>query len=75
MGCLGIRLPESPDKTITIHPKGFLPGSTYWHENAESGETREIAGADMIRDGFTLTLPKRSGAIWFYRELEPPAVQ
>lgn len=25
-------------------------------------------GADLIRDGFTLALSKRSGAIWFYRK-------
>jgi len=70
MGCgliQGIRLPESPEETATIHPKGILPGSMYFLDNAETGETREISGADLIHDGFTFVLAKRSGAIWFYR--------
>ena len=67
----GIRLPESPEETATMHPKGILPGSMYFLDNAETGETREISGADLIHDGFTFVLPKRSGAIWFYRRSEP----
>jgi len=63
----GIRLPESPEETATIHPKGICLDSMYFLENAETGETQEISGADLIRDGFTLALHKRSGAIWFYR--------
>jgi hypothetical protein len=64
----GIRLPESPQETSTFHPQGILPGSMYFLENAETGETEEIAGADLIHGGFTFALPKRSGAIWFYRK-------
>ena len=63
----GIRLPASPEETATVHPAGISPGSTYFLENAETGETREVSGADLIDDGFTFALPKRSGAIWFYR--------
>ena len=62
----GIRLPASPEETLTIHPKG-RPDARYFFENAETGETRDIAGKDLIRDGFTFALPARSGAIWFYR--------
>jgi hypothetical protein len=39
----------------------------YFFENAETGETRTISGEELIREGFTLALPARSGAIWFYR--------
>ena len=63
----GIRLPASPEETATIRPKGIDPGSTYLLENPETGETRDIAGADLVHDGFTFALPKRSAAIWFYR--------
>ena len=62
----GIRFPDAPEETVTIHPKGIDPDAMYSLENPETGETRTIPGADLIQDGFTLTLPKRSGAIWFY---------
>ncbi len=39
----------------------------YFFDNAEIGETTDISGEDLIRDGFTFALPARSGAIWFYR--------
>jgi alpha-galactosidase len=63
----GIRLPESPQETATFHPKGICPDSTYSMENPETAEAKEILGADLIRDGFTLALSKRNGAIWFYQ--------
>ncbi len=63
----GIRLPESPQESSTFRPQGILPNSMYFLENAETCEKKEIAGDDLIHDGFTLELPKRSGAIWFYR--------
>ena len=63
----GIRFPEAPEETITIHPKGIRPEARYFFENAETGETRELSGEDLMRDGFSLALPARSGAIWFYR--------
>ena len=43
--------------------------AAYAFENAETGETRDHAGEELIRQGFTLSLPARSGAIWFYRAL------
>jgi alpha-galactosidase len=64
----GIRLPEAPQETITIQPRGIDPDAKYCFENPESGETREIPGKDLINAGFTLALPPRSGAIWFYRK-------
>lgn len=64
----GIRFSESPEATLTIHPKGICPGAMYFFENTETGETRDISGEDLIRAGFTFSLPARSGAIWFYRQ-------
>ncbi len=63
-----IRLPAAKEGTLTIHPKGIDPRAVYLFENAETGETREIAGKDVISIGFTFALPPRSGAIWFYRK-------
>ncbi len=63
----GIRLPACPEERFTFHPKGILPDARYWFENAETGETRDISGEDLIHGGFTFTLPARSGAIWFYQ--------
>lgn len=67
----GIRLPASPHEALTIHPKGIRPDTTYIFENPETGETRDIPGEDLIRNGFTFELPPRSGAIWFYRIFHP----
>ena len=68
----GIRLPASPQETLIIHPKGIRPDAIYFFENAETGETRDIAGEDLINAGFTFALPARSGAIWFYRTPDSP---
>ena len=62
-----IRLPASQQETLTIHPKGLDSGVTYVFENGESGETKRLAGKDLISNGFSFGLPARSGAIWFYR--------
>jgi alpha-galactosidase len=62
----GIRLPASPDATLTVHPKGIRSGVTYLFENGETGEKRTVPGDALIRDGFTFELPPRNGAIWFY---------
>lgn len=63
----GIRLPAAKEATFTIHPKEIDPNAMYLFENDETGETRSIAGKDLIQTGFTFALPPRSGAIWFYR--------
>ncbi len=63
----GVRFPESPDETFTIHPKEICPEATYAFENPETGDARDITGDALNRDGFTFALPRRSAAIWFYR--------
>ena len=68
----GIRFPASPQETITVHPQGIRPDAMYFFENAETGETRDISGRDLIHDGFTFALPARSGAVWFYRRHDDP---
>jgi len=43
------------------------PSVAYRFENPESGKVRELCGADLQRDGFTFSLPKRAAAFWLYR--------
>ena len=64
----GFRFPDAPDETLTIEPKELSLDATYVFENPETGETKEISGEDLSREGFTFTMPKRSAAIWFYRK-------
>lgn len=63
----GIRLPSAPQEILTIQLKTIRSDVLYTFENAESGESKRIHGSDLIRDGFTFTLPPRSGALWFYQ--------
>jgi alpha-galactosidase len=62
----GIRLPGCPEESLSVHPEAVAPEATYLFENPESGELRELPGHAVQRDGFTFTLAKRQGAIWFY---------
>ena len=64
----GIRLQDCEEETLTIQPDAIDAEELYSFENPETGERKEIAGADLVRDGFTFQLPKRSGAIWVYRK-------
>lgn len=64
----GIRLQECAQESITIYPKAICRDAVYIFENPETGETRNITGDVLIQDGFTFTLAKRSGAIWFYQK-------
>lgn len=63
----GIRLQAAPQESTTVHLQGIHADAQYTFENMESGETRDVAGAALQRDGFSFALPARSGAIWFYR--------
>ena len=57
-----------PEATRVVHPKALVPDVVYRFENPETGELRELTGAAVQRDGFAIALPKREGAIWFYRQ-------
>jgi len=70
----GIRLPACPDASLTLYPEALQPNATYAFENPETGETLSLTGSDVLRDGFTLSLPARSGALWFYRLATPSGV-
>jgi hypothetical protein len=61
-----IRLLAAPQACFTMCLQGIDPAA-YRFENAETGETRNLSGQDLHRDGFPVTLPARSGVIWFYQ--------
>ncbi|HWE63530.1 MAG TPA: alpha-galactosidase [Chloroflexota bacterium] len=63
----GIRHAACAEDSITIYPQALRPDADYLLENPETGETRELSGSALLDDGFTFALPRRSGAIWFYR--------
>ena len=64
----GIRLAACAEERITVHPQALRPDADYVLDNPETGETRELSGSALSSGGFTFELPRRSGAIWFYRE-------
>jgi len=63
----GIRLPACVQERLVVYPRGIRPDAVYLLENPETGETKEVAGHVLEQAGFTFTVPKRQGAIWFYR--------
>jgi len=64
----GIRFPDCPEEMLTIHPEDICAKMSYRFENAETGEVRVLSGSELLRDGFTLALPPRSGVVWLYQE-------
>lgn len=64
-----IRHRACPADTITVRPEGLCAGTTYLFENPETGVVLERDAASLGAEGFTLCLPPRSGAVWFYRLL------
>ncbi len=65
-----IRLQKCPEESITLHPAAVCKGSAYAFENRETGETLRLSGELLAQEGFTIALPKRSGALWFYHVVE-----
>ena len=63
----GIRLAGSPDPSITVFPHVLSETANYHFENPETQETIDMTGSALKKDGFTLKLSPRSGAIWLYR--------
>ena len=67
-----IRLPGSSQATLTAYPRAFQMGVSYGFEEPESGETKTTDGDALTRDGFTFSLPARSGALWCYQTRPTP---
>lgn len=61
-----IRHPGSADGVRTVFPHALSADKTYVFESPEFGTTAEYKGDALIRDGFAVDIPDRSGNIWFY---------
>ena len=57
---------EIESVTMKLH---VCENAKYLLENPISGETKTLSGAELC-SGFTITLKKRSGVIWFYKKME-----
>lgn len=62
-----IRLPQCSEESLVVSPQSICRQATYRLENPETGEVRKVAGLAMESEGLRFSLPKRQGAIWFYR--------
>ncbi|MBU7004027.1 MAG: alpha-galactosidase [Theionarchaea archaeon] len=62
-----IRFQKAQRERLVVKLKAIQPDRTYEFENPETGESRNIGGEQLIRDGFEFQLHPRSGSIWFYR--------
>jgi alpha-galactosidase len=65
----GFRLAHCEQESLTVHPEGICADSLYAFENPETGEKKEISGAELVSDGFIFELPKRTAALWLYRRM------
>lgn len=62
-----IRLPDAPQDTFTAQLAGIDVAAAYDFENPETGERVTRAGSELARDGFVISGPRRSGAVWLYQ--------
>ncbi|MDO4587333.1 MAG: alpha-galactosidase [Planctomycetia bacterium] len=66
-GCLRvIRNEESPNQSLKIYLKEINPNSRYCFKNLDSGQIENISGRDLIREGFSISMPPRSGQLVRY---------
>lgn len=64
----GIRHAACPDEALTVMLHELDLEAGYLFENPETGEEISRTGADIVREGLTLSLPPRAGGLWFYRK-------
>ncbi len=53
------------EESFTVMPFDIESDATYSFENMETGEAFTLLGKDFA-EGYTVSIPKRSGQIWFY---------
>ena len=64
-----IRNVKSEDESFTakMHADGDF---RYIFENSDTGDIFELDGEDIVKNGFTASLPKYTGVIWFYTKIK-----
>ena len=65
-----IRLAECAEEEFTAHLEGMEKDKDYLFENLETGEKKAVGGGELVKEGFKVRLPKRSGAVWKYRTVD-----
>jgi alpha-galactosidase len=65
-----IRPAACTQEIFVVSPEALSKESRYIFENPESGERIEATGEQLAQQGFSVTLPGRSGALWFYRRFD-----
>lgn len=61
-----IRNTKAQEDTFTVHLTALDDETVYRLSDPEHGETRRCTGREL-REGFSVSIPKRSGILWFYR--------
>lgn len=62
-----IRNTRCEKESVTVFPRQFEEGEVYLFESPEFNGSFEATGKEIIQNGFTVSIPKRSGEIWFYK--------
>jgi alpha-galactosidase len=63
-----IRLVGCEQPSINVRLRALRQETMYVLAEAETGERRDLKGSVLMTEGFTFTLPRRTGSIWWYRE-------
>ncbi len=64
-----IRNTRAPEEALTVQLRGIDDERTYFLESPEFDRSVTVSGAELNKNGFTVSLAKRTGEIWFYRAL------
>jgi len=61
-----VRNNQAEDECFLLRMKAVRPELTYRFENRETGEKMQYTGEELL-GGISVSLPRRSAAVWFYR--------
>jgi alpha-galactosidase len=64
-----IRNVKCEESSIILRLRALDSDINYIFESPEFGKTVEISGRELEKNGFTVSLPKRTGETWFYRSI------
>lgn len=61
-----VRNTQAPDESFTAKFHVSEDAEVYEFENSGNGEIKTFTGTGLLNKGFTVSLPIRSGEVWFY---------
>ncbi len=62
-----VRNTPSPDESITLNLRQIDESAVYVFDDPEFGNSFTVTGKELAKNGFTVTLPARTGVYWFYK--------